>query len=557
MGNCSSTSNCNPCGPDFNAINQLATKAGAYARQANTYSVDAQNAWNEFNALYLGAFAVAPTVDNEGDPLQVGALYWNTALTQLFAWSGTSWVVAANFTEFTPFLATGTITPRNLVTREADIANVKDFGAVGDGVTDDTAAFTAALAASTSIVLIPAGSYYIPSPSSIAGNTSKLWLSSNAFFRTTVLGALLPFTSVFYGEIMPRDFGPIAVANDNIPQSAGQNAGLKVITGKFPTATPGLNDRVAATFGVNNIDKTTSGVGIWGINCFALQNATNSDGSPATDSMTRAAEFEVNKVVGGAQADPWFGGTPCRSNGIEIIGHGGGVFQNTSAIMTWANDTTGAKWWQIGAAISRTTKWGILFKQNPAGASDTGIFLGGGATNGACLRVEGNATNIISSTGNHVNIIDLSANTGGIGTFVRMPTNATSTASFRNFANFNNRIDISSGDTTSQQSSLFFSHAGTNKWQIGKLSDDRFSIYGVTNAVTPIVINETGEVGINVSAINASATFQIDSTTKGFLPPRMTGAQRDLIASPTAGLVIYNTTTNLLNFYNGSVWGAV
>jgi phage gp45-like len=153
MGNCSSTSNCNPCGPDFSAINQLATKAGAYARQA-------KNAWLEFNALYLGAFAVAPTVDNEGDPLQTGALYWNTALTQLFAWSGTSWVVAANFTEFTPFLATGTTFSRNLVTRFADVVNVKDFGAVGDGIADDTIAFLSASNAAKAI-FVPSGIYVL------------------------------------------------------------------------------------------------------------------------------------------------------------------------------------------------------------------------------------------------------------------------------------------------------------------------------------------------------------------------------------------------------------
>jgi len=144
MGNCSSTSNCNPCGPDFSAINQLATKAGAYARQANTYSVDAQNAWLEFNALYLGAFAVAPTVDNEGDPLQTGALYWNTATNMLYAWNGVAWVVTNSFNQFTPFIATGTTFARNLVTREADVVNVKDFGAVGDGIADDTAAIQAA-----------------------------------------------------------------------------------------------------------------------------------------------------------------------------------------------------------------------------------------------------------------------------------------------------------------------------------------------------------------------------------------------------------------------------
>jgi hypothetical protein len=59
------------------------------------------------------------------------------------------------------------------------------------------------------------------------------------------------------------------------------------------------------------------------------------------------------------------------------------------------------------------------------------------------------------------------------------------------------------------------------------------------------------------TALNASAILQSDSTTKGFLPPRMTTAQRDSIASPAAGLMIYNITTNVLNFHNGLAWAAV
>ncbi len=56
---------------------------------------------------------------------------------------------------------------------------------------------------------------------------------------------------------------------------------------------------------------------------------------------------------------------------------------------------------------------------------------------------------------------------------------------------------------------------------------------------------------------SASAALQADSTTQGFLPPRMTEAQRDLIGTPATGLVIFNTDSNQLNVYNGSAWGAV
>ncbi|HYV95378.1 MAG TPA: hypothetical protein VE978_26630, partial [Chitinophagales bacterium] len=53
---------------------------------------------------------------------------------------------------------------------------------------------------------------------------------------------------------------------------------------------------------------------------------------------------------------------------------------------------------------------------------------------------------------------------------------------------------------------------------------------------------------------HASSILELRSTTLGFLPPRMTTTQRDSIASPAAGLVVYNTTTNQLNYYNGSSW---
>jgi hypothetical protein len=61
-------------------------------------------------------------------------------------------------------------------------------------------------------------------------------------------------------------------------------------------------------------------------------------------------------------------------------------------------------------------------------------------------------------------------------------------------------------------------------------------------------------VGVGVVSPNAKAKLQVDSTTQGFLPPRMDTTQRNAIASPPAGLVIYNTTTSNLNSYSGSAW---
>ena len=67
----------------------------------------------------------------------------------------------------------------------------------------------------------------------------------------------------------------------------------------------------------------------------------------------------------------------------------------------------------------------------------------------------------------------------------------------------------------------------------------------------------TGAVAVGTSAVDSKAALDVQSTTKAFLPPRMTTAQRNAISSPAKGSVIYNTTTNLLNHYNGSAWLAV
>jgi uncharacterized protein (TIGR02145 family) len=49
------------------------------------------------------------------------------------------------------------------------------------------------------------------------------------------------------------------------------------------------------------------------------------------------------------------------------------------------------------------------------------------------------------------------------------------------------------------------------------------------------------KIGLNPGVLNASAVLELESTSKGFLPPRMTMAQRDLIALPAIGLIIFCT----------------
>lgn len=68
------------------------------------------------------------------------------------------------------------------------------------------------------------------------------------------------------------------------------------------------------------------------------------------------------------------------------------------------------------------------------------------------------------------------------------------------------------------------------------------------------VWNSGTQMGVNTQAPDASAIVEISSRFQGFLPPRMTEAERDAISSPAAGLVVFNDTDSTLDIFNGTCW---
>lgn len=163
-------------------------------------------------------------------------------------------------------------------------------------------------------------------------------------------------------------------------------------------------------------------------------------------------------------------------------------------------------------------------------------------------NVGGNPRNIRANNGLHI----FNASNNGI--FLQSPTNSanlrigdpdqriiearSTTAGYRYFS-FN---DVSAIQTAS------FGISAANPFE-------SFTIYGQDSRIVGTGVKL--KIGAIDSAADGSSILDLVSTTQGFLPPRMTTGQRDAISSPATGLTIYNTTTNLLNFFNGTVWGAV
>jgi hypothetical protein len=85
------------------------------------------------------------------------------------------------------------------------------------------------------------------------------------------------------------------------------------------------------------------------------------------------------------------------------------------------------------------------------------------------------------------------------------------------------------------------------------------SLFGGTSWVFDATSNgsfrfRNGSMALGASVADATAHLDVQSTTKGFLPPRMTTTQKNAISSPAAGLVVYDSTTNKLCCYDGSSW---
>lgn len=78
-----------------------------------------------------------------------------------------------------------------------------------------------------------------------------------------------------------------------------------------------------------------------------------------------------------------------------------------------------------------------------------------------------------------------------------------------------------------------------------------------TNPSTSNGIFILDKLGVGTNAPVASAKVQIDSTTQGFLPPRMTTTQKNAIATPASGLVVYDTTLGKLCVRGASAWETI
>jgi hypothetical protein len=104
--------------------------------------------------------------------------------------------------------------------------------------------------------------------------------------------------------------------------------------------------------------------------------------------------------------------------------------------------------------------------------------------------------------------------------------------------------------------------AATNGVRLGVSSGGTGEIYSPTALISYIDNSErmrltsTG-LGIGTSSPSASSILDAQSTTKGVRMPNMTTTQKNAIASPAAGLMVFDTTLAKLCVYTGAAWQTI
>ncbi len=102
-----------------------ATESATNATNSATSASNAEDAYENFDARYLGPKFEDPVVDNQGNALITGALYWNNSLGNLKIYDGSSWILQGGQGTVTSVGGTGTVNGISLsgtVTTTGDLA---------------------------------------------------------------------------------------------------------------------------------------------------------------------------------------------------------------------------------------------------------------------------------------------------------------------------------------------------------------------------------------------------------------------------------------------------
>jgi hypothetical protein len=335
----------------------------------------------------------------------------------------------------------------------------------------------------------------------------------------------------------------VTIGNNSMLNNTTGINNVVVGTEAFYTTTTGSNNNVivgrqAAYFCTAIVDSIAIGAA-------ALSNALSSQRNVAIgrQSMINSVSGNDNTGVGyralyGASSATFANNTGIGSGALDQLSSGG----NNVGVGYLAGSAIALG----GANLTSSNSIYVGYNTKPSLNGNTNeIVIGYNATGlGSNTTVIGNSSTTDTASYGRM-LVNYSSPV--IGTFA---LDVNGTARVSGAATFGNLINISVGVNSGlryDSSNYFYVDAASgfvlNSWDYTIINNVSGTGYGG-------MLIRSGTTG----AKQASAHLQIDSTTKGFLPPRMTTTQKNAISSPAAGLQVYDTTTNKLCCYNGTTW---
>lgn len=409
----------------------------------------------------------------------------------------------------------------------------------------------------------------------------------------TALNGLTAQVQNFATGTSGTDFGISSATSThtfNLPTASAANRGA-LSSADWTT----FNSKVPSTRTLT-INGTTQDLSADRTFTISSTNIYNTDGSltgartltlnsnPLTIAGTSSTRFHANGNVGiGTTIDAGYKldvvGSDARINEITV-GRGGGSGAGNTAIGKNAlpsnligigNTAVGNNALALNQGTGNTAVGNGALLDNVTGVANTAVGVTALSSNTANNNTAvGGYALYVNTTGGQNTAIGTNAsesNTTGINNvaigYIALASNTTTSqnvavghSSLRNnIAGSNTALGFGAGynggtnANTTGTNNIFI---GTNAIGVSATDSNRTWIGNASTATTWL----GGNVLIGTTSSAASAILQADSTTKGFLPPRMTTTEKNAIASPATGLVVYDTTLNALNFYNGTAWSS-
>ena len=185
-------------------------EAGAEAAQAATESI-----FDQFGDQYLGPKASDPTVDNDGDPLTEGDIYFNTTDSVLKFYSGTAWVAPESIATTAASDAQAAQAASEAAQAAAETAETNAETAETNSAASASSASSSASAASTSA-------------SEAAASAASINLSSIDIDGGTIDGTVIGGSTPAAGSFTTGSFTGNVAHGDNVKATFGNSADLQV-----------------------------------------------------------------------------------------------------------------------------------------------------------------------------------------------------------------------------------------------------------------------------------------------------------------------------------------